>query len=57
MAGSSADISNYGNAKFGVNVLGMGKKGDIGYMPKFNDGRLTNVQKLAVGTYVNSLAK
>ena len=57
MAGSAADISNYGNAKFVVNVLGMGKKGDIGNMPKFNDGRLTNVQKLAVGTYVNSLAK
>lgn len=57
MAGSAADISNYGNAKFVINVLGMGKKGDIGNMPKFNDGRLTNVQKLAVGTYVNSLAK
>jgi len=57
MAGSSADLSNYGNAQFVVNVLGMGKKGAIGNMPKFNDGRLTNVQKLAVGTYVNSLAK
>lgn len=57
MDGSAADISNYGDAKFVVNVLGMGKKGAIGNMPKFNDGRLTNVQKLAVGTYVNSLAK
>lgn len=57
MDGSAANISNYGDAKFVVNVLGMGKKGAIGNMPKFNDGRLTNVQKLAVGTYVNSLAK
>ncbi|MDD4504983.1 MAG: cbb3-type cytochrome c oxidase N-terminal domain-containing protein [Sulfurospirillaceae bacterium] len=57
MDGSAANISNYGDAKFVVNVLGMGKKGAIGSMPKFNDGRLTNVQKLAVGTYVNSLAK
>ena len=57
MAGSAADISQYGNASFVVNVLGMGKKGTIGNMPQFNDGRLTNVQKVAVGTYVNSLAK
>ncbi|MDD2384471.1 MAG: cbb3-type cytochrome c oxidase N-terminal domain-containing protein [Sulfurospirillaceae bacterium] len=57
MAGSSPDLSTYGASKFVVNVLGMGKKGMIGNMPKFNDGRLTNVQKLAVGTYVNSLSK
>ena len=57
MGGQAADISKYGDAKFVVNVLGMGKKGAIGNMPKFNDGRLTNVQKLAVGTYVHSLAK
>ncbi len=57
MGGQAADISNYGNAKFVATVLEMGKKGAIGNMPKFNDGRLTNVQKIAVGTYVNSLAK
>ncbi len=57
MAGSAPDLSVYGDAKFVVNVLGMGKKGMIGNMPKFNDGRLTNVQKTAVGTYVSSLAK
>lgn len=57
MAGSAADISKYGDASFVVNVFGMGKKGAIGNMPAFNDGRLTNVQKLAVGTYVHSLAK
>ncbi|MDD3343371.1 MAG: cbb3-type cytochrome c oxidase N-terminal domain-containing protein [Sulfurospirillaceae bacterium] len=57
MGGSAPDLSAYGTAKFVVNVLGTGKKGFIGNMPQFNDGRLTNVQKLAVGTYVNSLAK
>ena len=57
MAGSAANLSDYGSAKFVANVLEMGKKGAIGNMPKFNDGRLTNVQKIAVGTYVNSLAK
>lgn len=57
MAGSAPDLSVYGNAKFVVNVLGLGKKGTIGNMPQFNDGRLTNVQKTAVGTYVSSLAK
>ena len=57
MAGSAPDLSAYGTAKFVVDVLNMGKKGDIGNMPKFNDGRLTNVQKTAVGTYVGSLAK
>ncbi|ARU49627.1 cbb3-type cytochrome c oxidase N-terminal domain-containing protein [Sulfurospirillum diekertiae] len=57
MAGSAPDLSVYGSAKFVVNVLGLGKKGTIGNMPQFNDGRLTNVQKTAVGTYVSSLAK
>ncbi len=57
MAGSAPDLSVYGDAKFVVNVLGMGKKGAIGSMPQFNDGRLTNVQKTAVGTYVSSLVK
>ncbi len=57
MAGSAPDLSSYGDAKFVVNVLNMGKKGAIGNMPKFNDNRLTNVQKTAVGTYVTSLAK
>jgi len=57
MDGQSANLSVYGDAKFVVNVLNMGKKGTIGNMPKFNDGRLTNVQKTAVGTYVTSLAK
>jgi cytochrome c oxidase cbb3-type subunit 3 len=57
MAGSAPDLSTYGDAKFVANVLNMGKKGSIGNMPQFNDGRLTNVQKTAVGAYVSSLAK
>lgn len=57
MAGSAPDLSTYGDAKFVANVLSTGKKGMIGNMPQFNDGRLTNVQKIAVGTYVSSLAK
>jgi cytochrome c oxidase cbb3-type subunit 3 len=57
MEGQAANLSEYGSAKFVADVLNMGKKGDIGNMPKFNDGRLTNVQKIAVGTYVSSLAK
>ena len=57
MEGSSPNLSHYGTPQFVVNVLGTGKKGAIGNMPKFNDGRLTNVQKTAVGTYVSSLAK
>ncbi|WP_024954122.1 cbb3-type cytochrome c oxidase N-terminal domain-containing protein [Sulfurospirillum arcachonense] len=57
MAGSSPDISNYGKPEFIVNVLNRGKKGMIGSMPSFNDGRLTDIQKFAVGKYVNSLSQ
>ena len=55
MGGSAPALINYGKAKFVAAVLNHGKKGTIGVMPKFNDGRLTNIQKIAVGTYVNSL--
>jgi len=57
MDGSAPDLTTYGTAKFVANVLNTGKKGTIGNMPQFNDGRLTNIQKTAVGTYVSSLAK
>ncbi|MBL0687497.1 MAG: c-type cytochrome [Sulfurospirillum sp.] len=57
MNGSSPDISNYGKPEFIVNVLNIGKKGSIGNMPSFNDGRLTDIQKLSVGKYVNSLTQ
>ncbi|MDD3462706.1 MAG: cbb3-type cytochrome c oxidase N-terminal domain-containing protein [Sulfurospirillaceae bacterium] len=55
MGGMSADISLYGTPEFIANVLNLGKKGLIGDMPKFTDDRLTKVQKLAVGTYIQSL--
>ena len=57
MGGSAPDISMYGKPGFVVDVLNHGKKGFIGNMPSFNDGRLTDIQKLAVGKYVNSLTQ
>lgn len=57
MGGSAPDISVYGKPNFVVDVLNHGKKGTIGNMPSFNDGRLTDIQKLAVGKYVNSLTQ
>jgi cytochrome c oxidase cbb3-type subunit 3 len=57
MGGSAPSIANYGKPQFVVDVLNHGKKGSIGTMPSFNDGRLTDIQKLAVGKYVNSLAQ
>jgi len=57
MGGSAPDISVYGKPEFVAGVLNHGKKGMIGNMPKFNDGRLTDIQKLAVGKYVNSLTQ
>lgn len=55
MMGQAPNLSVYGNAEYVVEVLNRGKVGYIGNMPAFNDGRLTEVQKLAVGTYVSSL--
>jgi len=57
MGGSAPELVNFGKASFVASVLNHGKKGSIGDMPSFNDGRLTKVQKLAVGTYVESLSK
>jgi len=57
MGGSAPALIDYGKAKFVAEVLNHGKKGTIGVMPKFNDGRLTDVQKIAVGTYINSLSE
>ncbi len=57
MGGSAPSLANYGKARFVVDVLNHGKKGLIGRMPAFNDGRLTAIQKTAVGTYVNSLSQ
>ena len=57
MEGMSPDLSKYGTASFVEDVLQRGKKGAIGAMPKFNDGRLNAFQQKAVGEYVISLSK
>jgi len=57
MEGMSPDLSKYGTASFVEDVLQHGKKGAIGAMPKFNDGRLNALQQKAVGEYVISLSK
>jgi cytochrome c oxidase cbb3-type subunit 3 len=57
MGGSSPDLTIYGKPEFVVEVLNRGKNGSIGNMPAFNDGRLSDVQKTAVGTYILSLSK
>jgi len=57
MGGMAPSIADYGKGEFVANVLNKGKKGFIGEMPVFNDGRLTDIQKLAVGKYVTSLSQ
>ena len=57
MEGNSPDLSKYGMASFVEDVLQHGKKGAIGTMPKFSDGRLNALQQKAVGEYVISLSK
>ncbi|MDR1284983.1 MAG: c-type cytochrome [Campylobacteraceae bacterium] len=51
------DLTNYGKPEFVVDVLNRGKNGYIGSMPSFNDSRLTDIQKRAVGAYVLSLRR
>ncbi len=55
MGGMSPDLSTYGTPAFVKEVLKRGKIGNIGVMPKFNDGRLTDIQKEAVGHYILSI--
>lgn len=57
MSGQAPDLTTYGSATFVADVLNRGKNGSIGNMPAFNDGRLSDVQKRAVGTYITSLSK
>ncbi|ASM39378.1 c-type cytochrome [Campylobacter sp. RM12327] len=57
MEGSSPDLSKYGSSEFVIDVLQRGKKGIIGNMPAFTDGRLNEVQKKAVSEYILSLSK
>ena len=51
------DLTVYGKPAFVVDVLTRGKIGTIGNMPKFNDGRLSEIQKKAVSTFILSLSK
>ena len=57
MEGSAPDLTTYGHSEFVVEVLNRGKVGVIGNMPAFNDGRLTGIQKQAVGEYILSLTE
>lgn len=57
MDGMSPDLTKYGTSDFVVDVLKRGKKGAIGAMPKFDDGRLNALQQKAVGEYILSLTK
>jgi cytochrome c oxidase cbb3-type subunit 3 len=51
MAGQAPDLTNLASA-----ALTHGRKGNIGIMPNFNDGRLTDTQFKALNTYIYSLA-
>lgn len=57
MGGAAPDLTKYGKAAFVADVLNRGKVGYIGGMPSFNDGRLTDLQKQAVGAYVSSIRR
>lgn len=57
MDGMSPDLTKYGTSEFVMDVLRRGKKGAIGAMPKFDDGRLNDIQQKAVGEYILSLSK
>ena len=57
MDGSAPDLTKYGSSEFVKEVLNRGKAGSIGVMPSFTDGRLSEVQKQAVGEYISSLAE
>lgn len=57
MDGAAPDLTKYGTSSFVVDVLNRGKEGFIGHMPSFSDGRLNDIQKEAVGEYINSLSR
>ncbi len=54
--GTAPDLVAY-DATLVQHVLSNGKKGIIGRMPAFNDGRLTDIKKKAVAAYVKTLMK
>lgn len=51
------DLTKYGSAAFGVEVLNRGKNGSIGSMPRFDTNILNDIQKEAVSEYVISLSR
>ena len=57
LGGQSPDLTTYGKTAFVKDVLKRGKYGAIGIIPPFNDGRLTDIQKEAVATYILSLGE
>ena len=60
IGGKAQDLTDQMYSYFPVEALQAsitnGKKGAIGIMPAFNDGRLTDTQLKAVSTYVKSLS-
>ncbi len=53
--GQAPNLKDYDDALVVEHVFKNGKTGNIGTMPSFNDGRLTEIQKKAVATYIRSL--
>lgn len=53
----ASDLTKYGSAEFGVEVLNRGKNGFIGSMPQFDTNILNDLQKEAVSEYVISLSR
>ncbi len=51
------DLTKYGSSKFVKDVLNRGKEGFIGKMPAFKDSRLSDIQKMAVGEFINSFSQ
>ncbi len=54
LGGQAPNLSAYDDTLLS-HVLEHGKTGMIGHMPAFNDGRITEIQKKAVATYIQSL--
>jgi cytochrome c oxidase cbb3-type subunit 3 len=54
LGGQSPNLTEY-DQTLTNKVLKHGRVGVIGTMPSFDDGRLTDIQKKAVGMYINSL--
>ncbi len=54
LGGQSPNLAEYDETLV-KHVLTHGKKGMLGTMPKFNDGRLTDIQMKAVAAYIASL--